>query len=119
MRADGFAYVLGPPAPESAIREATEDEVTQAFTRLAGLNAAEVIGELFLWIEDVTEGGDLDVLIAAARIPLPKGAKKIVRAIRGRNMRALKKVAGHDDLGALVQSVLTVIVSLKDARDRP
>lgn len=102
----------------SAILEGTEDDVTAAFTRLGELQAVDVVAELFLWVEDLTEGVDLDSLIAAARIPLPEGTREIVESVLSRDMKALGEVTSTHDLGAAVQAILTVVVSLKDARTR-
>lgn len=108
-------------AVASAVRSilhGTEDQVTRAMTRLGELNAADVIGEMCLCIEDVTEDVDLDVLITAARLPLPERTAEIVAAIEARDLGALESVTSETDLGAVVQKLLTVIVSLTDARAR-
>ena len=102
----------------TSILEGSEEQVNQAFTRLGGLNAAQVLGELFLCVEDVTEGVDIDTLITVARIPLPRNAKKIVESIHARDIKALENVTSTSDFGTVVQAVLTVIVSLRDARTR-
>ena len=103
----------------TAILGGTEEQVASTFQRLAKLNAAEVLGELFLWVEDVTDEQDIDELISVARLPIPTNTKEIVAAIRARNMKALESVTSENDFTFLVQAVLQVIVTLKDARTLP
>ena len=100
----------------NSILKGSDDDVAAAFDNLATIDAAEVVGELFLWVEDVTEGVDLNSLLDAARIPLPDHAVEIVNAILARDMKGLEAVTSRDDLGVAVEAILGVIVSLKDAR---
>ena len=82
---------------------------------LDGLDAVEVIAELFLRIEDLTDGVELDALIDATEIPLPDHPREIVEAIRSRDMKALKAVMSTDDLNLVVSRVMNLIVAFTDA----
>ena len=100
----------------TSILDGSEAETEAAFHALAGYDAAEVVAELFLQVEDATDGIDVDDLIAAAEIPLPDNPREIVAAIRARDMKALEAATSHDDLNVAVEAILNVIVSLRDAR---
>lgn len=102
----------------TAILEGTESDVSSAFSTLAELDAAEVVGELFLWVEDVTEGVEVDRLIQTSRIQPPENARAIVEAIRARDMKGLERATSSNDLGVAINALIGVIVSFKDAREQ-
>lgn len=102
----------------AAILEGSKADVESAFHALGQLDGPSVIAEMFLWVEDVTDGVDLDALIAASRLRLPEHTREIVSAIRARDVPALERATSTTELGVVIQDVLAVIVSLKEARSR-
>jgi hypothetical protein len=99
-----------------AIMDGSEAQITTAFDNLATLDGAEVIAELFLWVEDMTEGVDLERLIAVTRIQLPEHPAEIVNAIKARDIPALERVTSTTELTVVVQILFNLIIAFKDAR---
>ncbi|WP_062312781.1 hypothetical protein [Demequina rhizosphaerae] len=118
---------LEKPAAEIAVAQAIdavlqcgEDSSTALSDRTSELRRRDVIVELLMWVEDVTDIVDvveLDELIHAARLPLPTKTHEVVDAVNAADLTAIALLAGIERC-TVPDLLFRVVVGLKGARDK-
>ena len=101
-----------------AVQSGDFDRIEAAYEELAPIEAAEVLAELFLWVEDLTEGVDVPTLVSKAELPIPDESLAIIDAVKVPDLVALAEAVGSGQADRIFATVLVLVASLKDARAR-
>jgi hypothetical protein len=104
----------------SAIRSERPDEIETAVAALSNVEVFELLAELCACVDDVTDGKDVDKLVAAATLPLPNDSAVLVAAVNLKSPNDLRALHAYadGDLVKLIASMLAVIASLQEAGER-
>lgn len=101
-----------------AVQSGDRDRVNSAYEALAHISTLDVIAELFLCIQDYTEGVDLTELLDVATLPLPPKPRQIIAAVAARDLGAVQQATGSDRPERAFATLLVLAASLGDARQR-
>lgn len=109
-----------------AIASGDDRRVEEAFADLAPHPTGDVIAELCVWVQDTTDGMNLDGMLTATTVPLPDHAKAVIEAVLSLDLNAWVEPVrkAHPDLveerllGKALNELFTIIVALRDSRFR-
>lgn len=102
----------------NAVQGGNRVDIISAYEGLATLETGDVISELFLWIDDLTQGVDRDELLQAVTLPIPDKPEEIIEAVLNLDITGLQKAVGSDRLESVLASLLVTVAALKDGRAR-
>lgn len=101
-----------------AVQSGDRSRVTSSYEALATIESGEVFAELFLCLDDFTEGVDLTELLGAATLPLPPEPKRVLAAVAARDLGGVQQATGSDRPERAFATLLVLAAALKDARQR-
>ena len=97
-----------------ALQRRDLDDATRAVEAFATLEPKELIGELFLRLDELTVDVDAGDLIDRASLPLPPRPLDLVVAAANRDIASITEILG-DDFGHLLAGLLALIAAFDDA----
>ena len=102
----------------SAVQTGNRADIVSAYEGLAPLETGDVIAELFLWMEDLTDGVEVEELLQAIALPLPPNPAKIIESVLIQDIAGLQIAVGSDKLEKVFTALLVTVAALKDGRER-
>lgn len=102
----------------NAVESGNRADIIAAYEGLGPLDVSDVIAELTLWMEDLTEDISVGSLVAAAVLPLPSNPEDLAQAIINCDVVGMQDAVGSDQLDTILASLLVLVAGLKDSRVR-
>lgn len=102
----------------NAVQVGNRADIISAYEGLATLETGDVISELFLWVDDLTQGVDREELLQAVTLPIPDNPEVIIDSILNLDIKGLQSAVGSDRLESVLASLLVTVAALKDGRAR-
>jgi hypothetical protein len=102
----------------SATQRGNRADLISAYEGLAPLETGDVIAELTLWVEDLTDGVEVEELLQAVVLPIPPNSEKIIESVLIQDIFGLQEAVGSDTLGSVLAALLVTVAALKDGRER-
>jgi hypothetical protein len=100
----------------TAVITSDEEGLVKAVESMAPFALIDVMTEMFLWVEDLTEGFDDNELLNTGNFPLPPNAEGMLVAIRAADIVKLQEAVGSDQAVDVFNHVLVLVSALKVAR---
>ena len=100
-----------------AVRSGDRDTVSRAYEALAPIETGEVIAELFVWVDDLVDGIDVDELLDSVALPLPPKPHEVLASVESRDLRELQDAVGTDRPERIFATLLVLVAALKNARE--
>lgn len=102
----------------TAVQRGNRADIISAYEGLGPLETGDVIAELFVWFEDLTDGVEISALLQATTLPMPENPEKIIEAVRNVDIVGLQVAVGSDGVEKVFAALLVTVAALKDGRER-
>ena len=112
---DKYQKLVGIAVAE--IRNPSETGISRSFEALSVIPVDDLLAELGVWVEEITNGKDVRRLIATAELPLPENPEELVEIINRNDLKGLYSYV-NGDFAKLIASMMMLIASLQEASER-
>ena len=100
---------------DATLNSTNSRRIARAHQRVLSFPIVDVYGELFLYIQSLTEYFELEVLIANSRLNLPVNSKEIISAVEELNVPKLLSLFPSKTPEVIFNSLLKITIALQDS----
>lgn len=102
----------------TAVQRGNRADIISAYEGLASLETGDVIAELTLWVQDLTDEVEIPALLDAVVLPMAPNPEKIIESVLAQDIAGLQNAVGSDGLEKVFAALLVTVAALKDGRER-